>query len=368
MIKSAESTAKNTSKTAKINPTENFAQIPNKLIDLSLTGTRDVPAAAFHTLVFMLRLPPETDITPDNISRQMELRSTVPGGKWKKPETIRAEFRKLIKAGYMFSERKQAENGGSIPSEYGINYTKILGGVGENSPGGKTHNKHTKSNQKTPERGVGENSPGGIYKERASSNTGNTGKDSIQNLFSSVAGKKSSAARKIFSAAVPTHLRDKETPKMINCLVKAFEYDYFKAYDFMTSAFVNESIDDPIGYIWGAIKKINEKRSDTQSRQYQTRPPSGQAPPAKPQKSIANKEKIVSPASIDSEFEKRIASLSKDEKIKLIEKIIPRLNPWTLKRYQLLSGVDEGLLDYYFGVYQIKYEILELGTENETDN
>lgn len=45
---------------------------------------------------------------------------------------------------------------------------------------------------------------------------------------------------------------------------------------------------EPQAYFW----KVYNKKTDTKPRQYQTKPPSGQAPPAKPQKSIANKEKI----------------------------------------------------------------------------
>lgn len=326
-----------------------------------MTGTKDTPAAAFHTLAFILRLHPDTIITPESISKQLEIRSTVVGGKFKKPGTIKHEFRQLCNAGYMFRKFNSDSKGGSMPTEYGINFVKIYGGGGENSTPTKSCAKDTKSKQKNQQEGGGENSIPPLYKERASSNTDNTGKDSIQNLFSSDTEKNPPPTREDFFASVPSNLRDKETRKMINCLIKAFEDDYFKAYDFMTSVFVDEKVDDPIRYVWGAIKKRNKKLVDTQPQQYQTRPQSEQAPPAKPQNDMAEqdgKQIVQQFADIDSKFESFIKNLSTKEQIELIDKIKPNLSQFTIRRLGIQNNISKDLLEYYFINYQVRSEIV----------
>lgn len=94
----------------------------------------------------------------------------------------------------------------------------------------------------------------------------------------SIERKKDRPNRRDFFAAVPIGLRNKDTPKLINCLIKFFKDE---AFDFMSWVFCNDTIKEPIGYLWGAISK---------KQQSLTKPPSVQNPPLNPQKSLAFKE------------------------------------------------------------------------------
>lgn len=100
----------------------------------------------------------------------------------------------------------------------------------------------------------------------------------------SVEQKKSPPDRRVFFAAVPAMFRNKKIWVLINCLIKHFGDE---ALDFMTGVFGDETIEDPIRYLWGAIKK---KRADITDRQSLKKPTSDPTPPPNPQKSMADKE------------------------------------------------------------------------------
>lgn len=115
---------------------------------------------------------------------------------------------------------------------------------------------------------------------------------------------------------------------------------------------------DQVKYLNGVIKN---KRNDTQPRQYQTRPQSEQAPPAKPQKDMAEqdgKQIVQQFAEIDSKFESFIENLSTKEQIELIEKIKPNLSQFTIRRLGIQNNISEDLLEYYFINYQVRSEIV----------
>ncbi len=84
--------------------------------------------------------------------------------------------------------------------------------------------------------------------------------------------------RRDFFAAVPAKLRNKKIWTLINSIMAAFKDD---AFDFMTGVFCNETISDPIAYLWGAV---NRKKADNEKRQSQTKETSPNISPAKPPK------------------------------------------------------------------------------------
>lgn len=176
MAKSITATIEKTAENQLLIPTENFTQIDNDLYDLSITGTKDIPAATFQTLCFIIRLHPDFVITDKNVSKQMEFRATKNRGKFKKPETIRAEFGHLCKAGYMNKKLNFDSNGGSLPTQYFINYKKIYGGGGKISTPPQSYDKHKNPKGKVIKIGGGENSTPPYNKERASiyNTSGNT--------------------------------------------------------------------------------------------------------------------------------------------------------------------------------------------------
>ena len=151
----------------KIRPKKNYSQLDNDLFDLSLTGTKDTPAAAFQTLCFILRLHPDTIVTPKNISLQWELRAIKNNGKLKKESTIRHEFRQLCNAGYMTRYFNKDSKGGSMPTQYAINYEKIYNRGVENSTPGFLSQNNIKSLEKNNQKpGVENSTPPPYNKER----------------------------------------------------------------------------------------------------------------------------------------------------------------------------------------------------------
>lgn len=73
--------------------------------------------------------------------------------------------------------------------------------------------------------------------------------------------------------------------------------------------------ENPQAYFW----KVYRSKTDTQPRQYQTRPPSGQAPPAKPQKSIA--EQRENEVEANSERYHQNQAVKMDEHIEAYKKL-----------------------------------------------
>lgn len=310
----------------------NFCQIPNKIYDLSITGTSSTPAAAFQTLGFILRLHPDTVITPKNISKQMEIRATLTGGKYKKPETIRAEFRKLIKADYMFSQLTFDSKGGTMPTQYMLNFDKILGGGGENSPPLKLCNNLQETQTKHDNRWGGENSPGAYNKVRAVYNTGNN-TDNPKDCNSIVNEKILTPSRGDFFALVPIELRDKEIWILISSVRK-----YLKetAYETWLTAFNDPSVKDPIKWLWGAV---NKKKPDNQDRQSLTPPQSTADIPANPPE---DPPQLNSEEELIEEENKRIEplyKLSDDDFLILMKRTSAKMSRFEYKR----SNIDHYL-------------------------
>lgn len=310
-------------KTLKINPKKKFNQPANDLIDLCITGTKETPAAAFMTLAFILRLPPDTVLTAKNISYEMQRRAERTGGKYKKPKTIRLEFGQLVKAGFMGSKLNKASHGGPLPTEYTINYAKIYGGhveifeggVAENSARGKSHDKLFKTEEIDIKEGGAENSARVLYKERARLNNTNT--SPVGGLSVSKQNPPVPLSRADFAAVAPVGLHDEIDDVLVNSLKKYFPDDPM---GFFLKAINDEKINNPINWIWGAITKKRKPKNDIKKRQSLTQPLSTENQPPNPNKNLANQCEINETyASALCGINKRSQDESTNPRVKLVE-------------------------------------------------
>lgn len=357
-------TAATATAAVKQKPVSDFAQIPNYLYDLAMTGSKHTPAAAYQTLCFILRLHPDTVITPENISDQLKIRAVTNRGKYKKPETIRAEFIKLAKAGFILRQFNRAKNGGSLATQYGLNYGKIFGGGGgEKSPPPKTGVKPPPGKQKEPAGGGGENSTPPLYKVRAHDNTRNTNTPSG---CVSVKQKNPRSLRRDFFAAIPARLRDKNTPVLVNSLVKYFGAE---GYALLQNVFANEAVKDvkKIDYLFGAVRKRKAALNGTVKPQSLTKPKPPNAVPANPQKGITDKRgaeltaELAAGAAFDARFEKCVGGLTGKQKMELLGLVIPQLSPYTVNRLHLTRGnISPELADYYLANPQVRHAVMDI--------
>lgn len=245
-------------------PTNNFAQIHNKLMDLSMTGTKDTPAAAFHTLAFIIRLHPDIPVTPESISRQLEIRATTHGGKYKKPKTIRLEFGQLCKAGFMKKVINSDSNGGSLPSQYLINYEKIYGGGAENSAPPNFDDNDKKNKEKPHEGGGAENSAPPYNKERASiyNTSDNTQKQQQP---------KKPVVVFLFDKKIESAIKDRPDIER-GWIEDSLKLPNQSVENVLMAINKSETADNPTAFIRAALKK--GWKFDTQKRQSLTKPSS----------------------------------------------------------------------------------------------
>lgn len=287
-----ETALKNQSKLTIFN---NFCQIPNILLDLAITGTKNIPAAAFQTLCFILRLHPDTVITPKNISYLMQLKAISNEGKYKKPDTISRELRQLETINYAGRKYNRNSKGKFSGAQYWVSAYPT---TGKNFPMDNDDDKPVELKEKNEENqnsSIGKNFPSDYNKERAVYNTNNTIKNTSCSC-DSVNQKILTPCRGDFLALVPKELRDKNTWKLINSVRKYFEDG---AYELMIKAFTDPDIWNPIDWLWGSVNKRRKKEPDNQDRQSLNKPSSTADIPFNQQTKQAFKEKKEYEKSID---------------------------------------------------------------------
>ena len=370
-----------------------FVQLPNWLVHRIARKGRLVESRSWAFLAYIMSLPPETEVDVDFLEEHLghkertiyECIGYLKYMKHVRIDKIRDKMGRVIKAEYHFYLKRYGWNDPDIfldqvSKKLQVDENKEENCNSENAESNKNNclekQSCLKKMQVDENKGkISEIEPTSYYARATLYNTtGNT--TPVRGNSVTTVKKSASPTGADFFVVFDFLEKSKENWSLVTSLNKFFGFD--KGLLLMAKAFDDEKINDKIKYLWGAI---NKKRPDIEKPQSLKKTTSDKKPPTNPQEKQAYQQEIkakeiekkdafnkaweereksdVILSEKEGRYHNYLGGLTIDEKIKLIESIIPTLNSFTRKRLHLERGIDAKNIDWYFNNGQIKSFVME---------